>query len=224
MGKKAKFLANVRKISVQAIIGNEQVPNPHNPATVINKPVSVFCTMDPTFETDDPVLINALKNHPLHNRVFSLMEESDIDVVGIQDVDPAAKDYVETVKKAKEYGLNFGEEGSFNELKAQVAKLEQQNKAVSEEQEKKSQKPIKGSDTMSEFINEMCSVSKADTVTLKEFYKVYKNWSYAKGYKPFTVLMISRILKRFPYLELRKNKDNSTYIVGLSLKEENTDG
>ncbi len=224
MGKKAKFLANVRKFSVQAIIGNEQVPNPHNPATVINKPVSVFCTMDPMFETDDPVLIEALKNHPLHNRMFTLMEERDIDVVGIQDVDPAVKDYAETVKKAKEYGLNFGEEGSFNELKARVAKLEQQNEVISEEQEKKSPKKLKGSDTMSEFINEMCSVSKADTVTLKEFYNTYKNWSYTKGYKPFTVLMISRILRRFPYLQLRKDEDNSTYIVGLSLKKENTDG
>jgi len=219
--KKVTFLHTRGRSEVQVIIGEKQVPSPMNPTVMETRPDYVMVKFDPLFETDDPVLIDALKKHPHYGKMFQSLKEEDEDfeIKALHQTDPLAKDYVETLDRARELGIKVDPEIPLSEIKAQIAVAEgsadeTEEAAASSDDDKPKQN---GADILNQFLRVKCKISEGSFMSFRDFYRAYKVWCSENGYPAQHHFMVAKMLRDVPTVRVEKEKKKSI-VIGLELK------
>lgn len=211
-----KFLTKRGKSTIQVIVGEKQVPSTMNPTVMETRPDYVFCHFDPIYETDDPIIIDALKKHPHFNLTFVCLdkEDEDLDIKAAHQIDPRAREYVETLEKAKKFGIKVDPQIPLAEVQAQIAAAE---KAMPLEEEKEDEP----THSIDQFIKEACKRTPGAAVPFRKVYQAYKKWCSKKGYKPMFHLQLSSHLKKLSLIDIAKDpKTKKSVVTGLELIDE----
>lgn len=226
--KKVTFLHTRGRSEVQVIIGEKQVPSSMNPTVMETRPDYVMVKFDPLFETDDPVLIDALKKHPHYGKMFQSLEKKDeeFEIKALHQTDPRAKEYVETLDKARALGIKVDPEIPLSEIKAQIAAAEGSSsnggqtggEVIEVEAEVVESEPVRdASEVLDVFLKDKCKFNEGSLMPFRELYRAYKVWCSENGYKPLHHFGLAKLLKQVPVIRVEKQNKKSI-VIGLELK------